>query len=280
MPEGLRRERPSAWSRLNLAGREIGCFLEGPDFDEAGNLYLVDIPFGRILRVDPAGGWSIVTEYEGWPNGLKVMPDGDLLIADHKLGLVRVQPQTGRHRVVLAALEGSSFLGLNDLAIGPDGAIFATDQGQSGLHDPSGRIIRIAPGGKTEIVLDRCPSPNGLVFDREHPWLYLAMTRGNAVWRVPFVDGRPTKVGLAIQLSGGIGPDGLALDQHGRLLVVHAPLGLWQFDRNNWPRRFYAAPENAYVTNVALRRQASGWCAYVTDSITGRILVADLPDKD
>ena len=55
IPERLARPRRSEWADLNLAGREIGCFLEGPAFDASGNLFLVDIPFGRIFRVDPAG---------------------------------------------------------------------------------------------------------------------------------------------------------------------------------------------------------------------------------
>ena len=282
MPAALRRPRPSAWARLNLADREIGCFLEGPAFDGAGNLYLVDIPFGRILRVDPQGSWSVAAEYDGWPNGLKVMPTGELLVADHKHGLLRVEPSSGRCRAMLTEAGGRPFIGLNDLFCAPGGDIYLTDQGQSGLHDPSGRVIRVGLDGRVATVLDACPSPNGLVLDAERGWLLVAMTRANAVWRVPLVDGRPTKVGLAIQLSGGIGPDGLALDGNGCLLAVHAPIGLWQFDRDNLPRRFFAAPEGApggaYVTNLALRRTAQGPRAFVTDAIAGRILVADLPD--
>ena len=29
------------------------CFLEGPSFDRDGNLFVVDIPFGRILKITP-----------------------------------------------------------------------------------------------------------------------------------------------------------------------------------------------------------------------------------
>ena len=279
MPAALRRPRASRWSRLNLANRDIGCFLEGPDFDAAGNLYLVDIPFGRVLRIDRDGHWSVVAEYEGWPNGLKVMPDGTVLVADHELGLLRLEPGCGRHTTLLADVAGQPLLGLNDLTLGCDGTIYVTDQGQSGLHDPRGRVIRVGPDRTAEVLLANCPSPNGLVFDRTMPWLYVAMTRGNCVWRVPLVDGTPTKVGLAVQLSGGIGPDGLALDQYGRLLVVQAPFGVWQLDSNNVPLRFYAAPEPAYVTNLVVRRQDDVSRIYVTNSVAGRVLVADLPEE-
>lgn len=275
MPEALRRPRPSAWARINMGGRELGCFLEGPVFGDAGDLFLVDIPFGRILRIDPAGQWSVVAEYDGWPNGMK-LARGQLLIADHKSGLVALDLKSGRREVLFASIEDRPLLGLNDLTFAPDGTLYLTDQGQSGLHAPNGRVLRRSGDGALATVLENCPSPNGLVFDPTHNWLYVAMTRGNCVWRVPFVDGRPSKVGLAIQLSGGIGPDGMALDPQGNLLVAHPPMGVWQFDRHNLPKRFFAAPDDSFVTNLVVRRTGDSYGLFVTDSINGRILFADL----
>lgn len=279
MPTRLKRPRRSAWADLNMGGRELGCFLEGPTFDGAGNLLVVDIPFGRILRIDPAGDWSMLAEYDGWPNGMRRTSDNRLLIADHKLGLVELDPATGRHNVIFSSLDGEPLLGLNDLTLAPDGTLYLTDQGQSGLQAPNGRVLALTADGRLEAILDNCPSPNGLVLDPRSGWLYVAMTRGNCVWRVPFVDGRPSKVGLAVQLSGGIGPDGLALDASGNLLIGHPPIGVWQLDRNNLPRRLFAAPDDAYVTNLAVQNSARGSRMYVTDSIAGRILTADLDEQ-
>jgi gluconolactonase len=50
MPEKFRRKgERTAWADANKAGEPTDCFLEGPGFDAGGNLYLVDIPFGRIF---------------------------------------------------------------------------------------------------------------------------------------------------------------------------------------------------------------------------------------
>ena len=50
LPDRLRiTNRRSAWA-FGRSG-ELHSFLEGPSFDRAGNLHLVDIPYGRILRV-------------------------------------------------------------------------------------------------------------------------------------------------------------------------------------------------------------------------------------
>ena len=258
-----------------MGGRELGCFLEGPVLDDGGNLLVVDIPFGRVLRIDRAGQWTVVTQYDGWPNGMKLQ-QGRLLVADHRHGLVAIDQISGAWEVLFATVGAAPLLGLNDLTFSPDGTLYLTDQGQTGLHDPSGRVLRRSPDGVVDVILDNCPSPNGLVVDPVSGWLYVAMTRANAVWRVPFVQGRPSKIGLAIQLSGGIGPDGLALDPGGRLLVAHPPIGVWQFDANNLPVCLFTAPAESYVTNVVLDARHSR--IFVTDSMKGRILTAQLDE--
>ena len=60
-----------------------GCFLEGPAFDRDGNLYVVDLAFGRIFRISPKGEFSVAAEYDGEPNGLAIHRDGRIFIADH-----------------------------------------------------------------------------------------------------------------------------------------------------------------------------------------------------
>jgi hypothetical protein len=69
----------------------------------------------------------------------------------------------------------------------------------------------------------------------------------------------------------------MALDPDGNLLVVYPPIGVWQFDRNNLPKCFFAAPDDAFVTNLVVRRTGETSRMFVTDSINGRVLVADLP---
>jgi streptogramin lyase len=59
-------------------------FLEGPVCDAEGNLFVVDIPYGRILKIDSEKKVSVCTGWDGEPNGLAATPDGKLLIADYK----------------------------------------------------------------------------------------------------------------------------------------------------------------------------------------------------
>ena len=59
-------------------------FLEGPVADNGGNIFVVDVPYGRVLKIDPDKQVSIVSEWDGEPNGLAAMPDGHLIVADYK----------------------------------------------------------------------------------------------------------------------------------------------------------------------------------------------------
>ena len=48
-PDALRTPRRTAWADANRGGQPTDSFLEGPVFDDAGHLYVTDIPFGREL---------------------------------------------------------------------------------------------------------------------------------------------------------------------------------------------------------------------------------------
>jgi gluconolactonase len=89
MPDEFRRKGVRTdWADANRPGQPTDCFIEGPSFDAEGNLYIVDIPFGRIFRIAPDGRWSLMVEYDGWPNGLKIGGDGRILVADYKHGIM------------------------------------------------------------------------------------------------------------------------------------------------------------------------------------------------
>ena len=281
LPDEFRHARATAWADANRGGRPIDCFIEGPAFDAAGNLYIVDIPFGRVFRIAPDGRFTQVAEYDGWPNGLRVHPDGSLLIADYRLGLLRLDAATGAFQPLLAQRNSESFRGCNDLQIARNGDIYFTDQGQTGLHDPTGRVYRLATGGRLDCLIANGPSPNGLVLDGPEAVLFVAMTRDNSVWRAPLMaDGTVSKVGRFCTLFGTSGPDGLAMDDAGRLFVAHASLGaVFVFDPTGACVARVVSCAGPTCTNVALggpgQRQL-----FITESSTGSVLVADLGDLD
>jgi sugar lactone lactonase YvrE len=103
MPDAFRRKGVRTdWADANRPGQPTDCFIEGPSFDADGNLYIVDIPFGRIFRIAPDGKWSLVTEYDGWPNGLKIRADGRVFVADYMHGIMELDLLTHRYVFVFA----------------------------------------------------------------------------------------------------------------------------------------------------------------------------------
>ena len=119
----------SAWADANRGGAIADSFLEGPVFDDEGNLYVTDIPFGRIFRIDAAGDWTLVAEYDGEPNGMKFLNDAELLITDYKNGLMRLRHcDRARYAATCERRNSERFKGVNDLMF--------DSRGQPLLHRP------------------------------------------------------------------------------------------------------------------------------------------------
>jgi len=178
---------------------------------------------------------------------------------------------------LLTRRNSESFKGVNDLTLSSSGDIYFTDQGQTGLHDPTGRVYRLSPEGRLDCLLSNVPSPNGLVLSPDESVLFVAATRDNAVWRVPLMrDGSVAKVGRFCTMFGASGPDGLAMDRSGRLFVAHASLGrVFVFGRTGECVAIVRSCAGATCTNVAFGGP-EGRTLFMTESETGSVMMADM----
>jgi gluconolactonase len=277
MPDWFRRMERSEWADANRGGAPVDCFLEGPCFDAMGRLYVVDIPYGRIFRIED-NEWTEIAAYPGWPNGLKVQPDGILIAADYRHGLVRIDPSTGATSAVLQTVMSESFKGLNDLTLSDDESILFTDQGQTGLQDPSGRVWRLHKDGRLDRLISTGPSPNGIVLNTAQTHAYVAMTRSCEVWRFAL---RPDAVVAKAQCfarvpPGQVGPDGLAMDLDDRLYIANPGHGcVWIVDPHGVPLYRVQSYAGRMTTNCALT--PDGRNLVITESETGAILIAEIP---
>ena len=279
LPDRYRRRGACAWGEANRPHFETDSVLAGPAFAAEGRRYVTDIPYGRVFRVGEGDDWELVAEYDGWPNGLKFDRDGAAVIADYKHGLMRLDVASGKVDPLLTSAGSEGFKGVNDLAFGPDGTIYFTDQGQTGMHDPTGRVYALEPSGALRRLLDTGPSPNGIALHPGGHSLMVAMTRANQVWRIPLnPSGLISKVGVFANLHGGMaGPDGLAFSDDGMLFVAHAGVGMvWALDALAKPVLGLRSAAGSMPTNLVFggpgRKQL-----YITESETGSILVADVP---
>lgn len=276
--------------QFHVTGRVSGryasrkFYLEGPAVAHDGTFYFADVPWGRIFRITPDGELSLFLEYDGEPNGIKIHPDGRLFVADYRNGILAIDPHTRQTERILERVANEHLRGPNDLSFASNGDLYFTDQGNSDILRPHGRVIRLRAGGEAEILMTDIPSPNGLVLSPDQEWLYVAVTRTNAVWKVPLTvppglasSSLVGTSGVFIQLSGGTGPDGLAVDEAGNLLVAHTGLGcVWMFSPVGEPLYRIKTCAGLSISNVAYGG-ADRKLLYITESATGSILTAGMP---
>ncbi len=279
LPDAFREPRElSEWERFELSGRSTHSFLEGPSFDRDGRLYCVDIAGGRIFRVSPDGEWSLFKQYAGEPTGLKIHADGRIFVADNKLGIIEIDPISGAIVPFVQRVNLEPLRGCNDLVFADNGDLYFTVPGQSSLTDPTGRVYRATPDGTVSLLLGNVPYPNGLVLNAAQSSLYVAAMYANQIWRVPLggTASPAMGVGVFVHLSGGLGPDGLALDMDGNLVVAQARHGtVWVFNDLGEPLYRVRSCAGRSITNVAFGG-TDNRTLFITEAATGSILQADM----
>jgi gluconolactonase len=279
MPEKFSRSgnRPGRVG-VHYARPQIGVdfYLEGPAFDRDGNLYFTDVPHGRIFCMTPGGDIDLAAEYDGEPNGLKIHKDGRIFIADFHHGIMVLDPAKGEVKPFLDFIPAESFKGLNDLFFSGNGDLYFTDQGKTGLHDPTGRVYRYTAGGQLQCLIETLPGPNGLVLNPAENILYVG-SRSNTIWWQPLYDPRPTsRVGTFAMMPGFGTPDGMAGDEAGNVLCAQINMGVvWVFNKIGLPIYRIQTCCSDKLTNIAYggpdRRTL-----YILDG-HGKILTAKMP---
>lgn len=274
LPEALHwTGEPTDWVLATRPGQRLHSFLEGPCFDEAGHLWLVDVPYGRLFRIAPDGNWELAFQYDGEPHALRHRDDGSCLIADYRHGLVSFDPVAMTISTLFGRVNTEPFRGLSDLTIAPNSDVWFTDSGRSSLSDPTGRVYRLRQGETVpDLVLGNVPYPNGIALSPDGKLVYLAATRANAVWRFMADAPDPTwpMVGTFLQFSGGLGPDGLAVDAVGRLAVVQAQAGrLHLLDALGDPLAVVHTPGGLWTTACAFSPDQS--TLFIVEAQTGGV---------
>lgn len=280
LPDALRhRGEPSPWAKMTRPGQPMHSFLEAAFFDEAGDLWLCDVPYGRVFRIFPGGDWSLVHRIDGEPHAMRLMPDGRRLAVDYRRGLIQLTGEAS-FEVLSKGEPGRDFLGLSDMTLAPDGALWFTDSGRTSLTDPVGRVYRFGLEGDLRLVLDNVPYANGICLSPDGGFVYVAATRANQVWRLASRlpgDGKPMS-GAFLQLSGGLGPDGLATNSRGWLAIAQAQAGRAHVvTALGDPVAEVRLPEGLWTTSVTFHPDDPQRLVII-DAEFGAVFTADLPD--
>jgi len=230
--------------QLQVAARCQGL-LEGPSAAPDGSLYLTSPSAGRVYRVTTDGTCAAVLDVPprpGFsPGGTKFHADGrlygtvigttDIFAFDPASRAVSFVASrwTERDRDAPPQGQGGGYYGFNDLAFDQAGGAYMTDMRGSSALRPAGRIVyRTADGDIRVVVPASLALPDGVVLSPDGKTLYFNEWLANRIVAVPVLAPGVVNLGLAsvfAYLSGGKGPDGMAVDAAGNLYVAHQGAG-------------------------------------------------------
>ncbi len=196
--------------------------VEGPACDKAGNVYAVN--FGKdhtIGKVTPAGAGKVfVTLPAGSTgNGIRFNSAGQMFVADYTgHNILKVDPAT--KAVSVFAHEGTMNQP-NDIAIGPDGTLWASDPDwKTKPVATQGHIWRITTDGKVTLAAKDLGTPNGIEVSPDGRNLYVNESKERNVWAYDIGnDGKLTGKKL-IKKFADFGFDGMRCDVDGNLYIT------------------------------------------------------------
>ena len=200
---------------------EPGSFtehIEGPACDREGNIYAVS--FARqptIGRVTPDGKGEIFLEMPAGSlgNGIRFDRAGKMYVADYTgHNVLRVDLATRRLEVFAHELRMNQ---PNDLAIGPDETLWASDPDWKA---GTGQIWRIDRDGKVERVAEKMGTTNGIEVSPDGRTLYVNESVQRRVWAFRIErGGRLGARRLVIEFADH-GLDGMRCDVDGNLYIT------------------------------------------------------------
>lgn len=204
---------------------------DGPEdvvADADGRLWtgLVD---GRIVRVAPDGGATVVAETGGRPLGMHVARDGRVLICDSHGGLLALDPATGTLSTLVESVQGRPLMFCSNVTETADGTIYFTESTSRFHYEHfgaavleargSGSLFRLGTDGAVTTLADGLYFTNGVTATADESALVFAETQGRRLskyWLTGPQAGMVTP--LAVNLPGM--PDNISTGSDGRIWVA------------------------------------------------------------
>jgi sugar lactone lactonase YvrE len=149
-----------------------------------GSVFAVRPDGGRIDRVGHTGGR---------PLGLELLPDGRLLVADARRGLLALDPTDGTIEDLVTLVNGQRMRFCNNAAVASGGDIWFSDSSRLyGIdhwkkdfvqHTRTGRLLVRRADGTVEVVLEGLAFANGVALAADESFVAVAETGARTVVR-------------------------------------------------------------------------------------------------
>lgn len=199
----------------------VGSFtkgIEGPACDASGTIYAVNFVTQQTIgRVRPDGKAEIFVTLPGTSvgNGIRFNRAGQMYVADYVgHNVLRIDPRT---RAIAVHAHEPAMNQPNDLAIAPDGTLYASDPD---WPNQRGQIWRIATTGKVTRVASDMGTTNGIEVSPDGKTLYVNESVQRNVWAFDIAgDGSLSRKRLIKQFPD-FGFDGMRCDVDGNLYIT------------------------------------------------------------
>lgn len=197
---------------------EFTTGIEGPACDREGNIYAVNLgERGTIGRVTPDGKAEVFVKLPGKStgNGIRFDRKGMMYVADYVgHNILKIDPQTKK---VTTLAHEPKMSQPNDIAIGPDGTLFASDPNWA---KGSGQIWRIDPDGTVTSLATSMGTTNGIEVSPDGRTLYVNESQQRKIWAFPLKSDNTLGAKRLLKEFPDHGFDGMRCDVDGNLYVT------------------------------------------------------------
>jgi gluconolactonase len=203
---------------------EFTLGIEGPACDRDGNVYAVNYrKEGTIGRTRPDGTSEVFVELPGKSigNGIVFDRTGQMFVADYtQHNVLQIDPRT---RKISVFAHNPKMNQPNDLAMAPDGTLFASDPG---WKTGDGQLWRIDKDGSTHLLAQGMGTTNGIEVSPDGSTLYVNESVQRNVWAFTLTPERNLTNKRLLRKFEDFGFDGMRADVDGNLYITRHGAGL------------------------------------------------------
>jgi sugar lactone lactonase YvrE len=191
--------------------------IEGPACDARGSVYAVNFARQQTIgRVGPDGKGEVWVELPGKSTGNGIVFDkkGIMYVADYVgHNVLRIDPRT---RKVEVHAHEEKMSQPNDLAIAPDGTLYASDPDWA---TGKGQVWRIDTAGKVALAAGDMGTTNGIEVSPDGKTLYVNESKQLNVWAFAIGKGGELSDKRLLKKFPDHGFDGMRCDVDGNLYI-------------------------------------------------------------
>jgi len=192
--------------------------IEGPGCDAQGNVYAVN--FGKqqtIGKVTPAGLAEVFVTLPGKSTGNGIVFDrqGQMYVADYVgHNVLKIDPKT---KAITVFAHEAKMNQPNDLAIAPDGTLYASDPNWG---KNTGQVWRIDTKGQVTLAAGDLGTSNGIEVSPDGKTLYVNESVQRGIWAFAIAADGSLKDKRLLKQFDDHGFDGMRCDVDGNLYVT------------------------------------------------------------